>query len=60
MIVLDTNVLSEILRPSPAAAVMRWMSSQPATARTGAFSERTSARTTAQAIAAYTTTSAER
>lgn len=31
MIVLDTNVLSEILRPSPAREVMAWMASQPNT-----------------------------
>lgn len=31
MIVLDTNVLSEILRPSPAREVMSWMASQPNT-----------------------------
>ena len=31
MIVLDTNVLSETLRPSPAASVSRWMQAQPAT-----------------------------
>jgi hypothetical protein len=30
MIVLDTNVLSETLRPAPAAAVRRWMAAQPA------------------------------
>lgn len=29
MIVLDTNVLSELLRPRPEAAVVRWMVSQP-------------------------------
>lgn len=28
MIVLDTNVLSEILRPSPAREVMAWMATQ--------------------------------
>jgi toxin FitB len=28
MIVLDTNVLSETLRPKPDAAVMRWLKSQ--------------------------------
>ena len=32
MIVLDTNVLSETLRPAPAASVRRWMTSQPAPA----------------------------
>lgn len=29
MIVLDTNVLSELLRPRPEAGVVRWMMSQP-------------------------------
>jgi predicted nucleic acid-binding protein len=29
MIVLDTNVVSEIIRPSPAAHVIHWISSQP-------------------------------
>lgn len=29
MIILDTNVLSELMRPEPAAAVVRWMSAQP-------------------------------
>ena len=29
MIVLDTNVLSEVLRPSPAESVMRWLAGQP-------------------------------
>jgi len=29
MIVLDTNVLSALMRPSPDAAVMRWLDSQP-------------------------------
>jgi predicted nucleic acid-binding protein len=29
MIVLDTNVLSELMRPEPSAAVIRWMSDQP-------------------------------
>jgi toxin FitB len=29
MIVLDTNVLSEALRPNPADAVKRWMQAQP-------------------------------
>ncbi len=28
MIVLDTNVLSEALRPSPAVAVLRWLAAQ--------------------------------
>lgn len=30
MIVLDTNVLSELMRPAPAAPVLRWMAAQPA------------------------------
>lgn len=30
MIVLDTNVLSELMRPRPAAAVVRWISGQSA------------------------------
>ena len=30
MIVLDTNVLSELMRPEPAAAVLDWMAAQPA------------------------------
>ena len=29
MIVLDTNVLSETLRPAPDAAVMAWLAAQP-------------------------------
>jgi hypothetical protein len=29
MILLDTNVLSELMRPAPSAAVERWMSGQP-------------------------------
>lgn len=29
MIVLDTNVLSEAIRPAPAAAVLRWLAAQP-------------------------------
>ncbi len=29
MIVLDTNVVSEILRRKPAEAVIRWMRAQP-------------------------------
>ncbi len=29
MIVLDTNVLSETLRPAPAANVLAWLSNQP-------------------------------
>ena len=32
MIVLDTNVLSEALRPSPDAAVLAWLEAQPAMA----------------------------
>jgi toxin FitB len=32
MIVLDTNVLSEGLRPQPSANVLRWMKSEPVTA----------------------------
>jgi predicted nucleic acid-binding protein len=32
MIVLDTNVLSESLRPKPAVKVLDWMRSQPAVA----------------------------
>jgi len=32
MIVLDTNVLSEPLRPAPSARVLDWMRSQPPTA----------------------------
>lgn len=28
MIVLDTNVLSELMRPAPAGAVLRWISTQ--------------------------------
>src|SRR5262249_10715198 len=31
MIVLDTNVLSEPLRPTPSANVLKWMRSQPNT-----------------------------
>lgn len=31
MIVLDTNVLSELMRPAPIESVVRWMASQPAT-----------------------------
>ena len=30
MIVLDTNVLSELMRSAPAESVMRWMAAQPA------------------------------
>lgn len=29
MIVLDTNVVSELMRPEPSAAVVRWMGAQP-------------------------------
>ncbi len=29
MIILDTNVFSELMRPEPAAPVVRWMSAQP-------------------------------
>lgn len=32
MIVLDTNVLSETLRPTPSAGVMAWLRSEPAAA----------------------------
>src|SRR5688572_11760326 len=31
MILLDTNVLSELMRPKPAESVVRWMALQPAT-----------------------------
>jgi toxin FitB len=31
VIILDTNVLSELMRPAPAATVVRWMSAEPAT-----------------------------
>ncbi|HEY2483821.1 MAG TPA: type II toxin-antitoxin system VapC family toxin [Candidatus Binataceae bacterium] len=31
MIILDTNVLSETLRPAPADSVTRWMKAQPST-----------------------------
>lgn len=30
MIILDTNVLSELMRPKPAPVVVRWISGQPA------------------------------
>jgi len=30
MIVLDTNVISEVMRPAPADAVLRWIAGQPA------------------------------
>lgn len=32
MIVLDTNVISELLRPTPDATVLRWVASQPRSA----------------------------
>ncbi len=32
MIVLDTNVLSELMRPAPDPNVVRWVSTEPATA----------------------------
>ena len=32
MIILDTNVVSEILRPMPSATVLEWMRSEPALA----------------------------
>ena len=32
MIVLDTNVLSEILRPAPSAEVLEWMRAEPVSA----------------------------
>ena len=31
MIVLDTNLLSELMKPAPAESVMRWVAAQPAT-----------------------------
>src|ERR1700690_1521191 len=31
MIILDTNVLSELMRPKPAARVMAWVAKHPAT-----------------------------
>jgi hypothetical protein len=31
MIILDTNVLSELMRPSPSAHVVAWIAKQPAT-----------------------------
>ena len=31
MIILDTNVLSELMKPAPAESVVRWMAAQPAT-----------------------------
>jgi toxin FitB len=30
MIVLDTNVLSEVMRPVPTAEVLHWLASHPA------------------------------
>ncbi len=30
MIILDTNVLSEMMRPAPAGAVLAWLAAQPA------------------------------
>jgi predicted nucleic acid-binding protein len=32
MIILDTNVLSETLRPTPSTSVLEWMRSEPASA----------------------------
>ena len=31
MILLDTNVLSELMKRAPAESVVRWMAAQPAT-----------------------------
>ncbi|MBI4194540.1 MAG: type II toxin-antitoxin system VapC family toxin [Betaproteobacteria bacterium] len=31
MILLDTNVVSELMKPAPAESVARWMAAQPAT-----------------------------
>jgi toxin FitB len=31
MIVLDTNILSELMRPAPSEAVQRWVAEQPVT-----------------------------
>ena len=31
MILLDTNILSELMRPAPEAAVERWLAGQPST-----------------------------
>lgn len=31
MIILDTNVLSELMKPSPATRVVQWVAKQPAT-----------------------------
>jgi hypothetical protein len=30
MILLDTNILSELMRPAPEAVVERWLADQPA------------------------------
>ena len=30
MIILDTNVISELMRPMPSAQVVRWVEKQPA------------------------------
>ncbi len=30
MIILDTNVISEVMRPAPAAEVLAWLAAQPA------------------------------
>jgi toxin FitB len=32
MVILDTNVISEVFRPSPAPQVLRWLAGQPADA----------------------------
>jgi len=32
MIILDTNVLSEVMKPTPAAEVLAWLAAQPAAA----------------------------
>ena len=32
MIIVDTNVLSEVLRPAPSAKVLEWMRAEPASA----------------------------
>ena len=32
MIILDTNVISELMRPAPAPAVLRWVGAQPLSA----------------------------
>ncbi|MBP2310749.1 type II toxin-antitoxin system VapC family toxin [Azospirillum soli] len=31
MVILDTNVLSELMRPAPSAEVLRWVAGRPAT-----------------------------